>query len=533
MKTIQLPTPKQHASTPTPPSRAMLLIWILIASSALAGERSVTPRSLSGRARTGYFQRKADSLRKLINDSRGQVEELERALREKEGRLGDLDGTISRLQSEISQGGEQSRNTVGRISELERARTASQSAATGETQKLTQVAKESSKETGGLFYSVLNSIFGKKNKSELSKTTVQKVAPVARSLVLVADHHNEVDRLERELGDKRGIVERLKRERETTEREKFAAEELRSELAQGTASDREVVDQFVEAFQALPAEISTLEAKQATVLKRYETLLSTRDLGPRIDPRDLRLARLKKEMEIMGFNVPKDDISQDALATNLANLRFAIADGASRFSDFSETLAQSLVRRWVEKKRSFREFQEEVQNDWTQATLDTIVERSQLEKNRDKKWQSYATFVGAELTRGNLKVTATGDACIFIKRGGEVRPFPATSIEDFKTSDGKPRRPDFFLAKGEPEQVTTRDFQVQEGDEVFMLTDALAQWVFAEVKAKRDPFSVLSNFKNRNELRDFMRLAHDGLFEDRSELTEDDTTLIRFKVPRL
>jgi hypothetical protein len=228
------------------------------------------------------------------------------------------------------------------------------------------------------------------------------------------------------------------------------------------------------------------------------------------------------------------EASQDAVAAAPERGLFAIADGVTN-SDFSGELARALVRGFTEQRprnlAAFDSWLSGAQAEWQREVQPAIDVRAQRIYNRGKSWTGHAAFVGARLFdaagRRKLHLMGIGDTVAFQVRGGRVkRGFPLSESSQFSDtvraipSRGKP-----------PFAIREEIWDVRPGDEIFMATDALAAWIFAESEAGRDPFPTLRAIKTPGQMGAFVDGGRAGTLPGRGVLNVDDTTLLRFVVP--
>jgi predicted nucleic acid-binding Zn-ribbon protein len=248
-----------------------------------------------------------------------------------------------------------------------------------------------------------------------------------------------------------------------------------------------------------------------------------------------RYRQAAKRFKLISLIEPKPgEYSQDAVAAVPEEGVFAISDGVSQ-SEFPGEFARSLVRVYTARKPStadeFSQVLEEAQREWDGETRERIAAARGNWYARDTKWVADATFLGARLEgtgkRQRLKLIGLGDSNLFVVRDGAiVKAWPLERAEQF----GKTTKA--LKSTAAPRgKVPTASVPVQPGDEVFMTTDALSAWILKEVEAGRDPFPLLREIKTQKQLNDFAEKARDQLIPGRAQMTEDDTTLLRFVIP--
>lgn len=126
-----------------------------------------------------------------------------------------------------------------------------------------------------------------------------------------------------------------------------------------------------------------------------------------------------------------------------------------------------------------------------------------------------------------LVAQAIGDCCMFVIRAGElVRKFPLNTTEDFEQS------PQTFCsihrATDPAYPLSSCEEICQDGDYVFLCSDALAKWIYQSLEAQRsvdwNQFWSMSDDEWRNFVVN-MRAAPEG---DRMRV--DDTTLVMLRL---
>jgi hypothetical protein len=201
---------------------------------------------------------------------------------------------------------------------------------------------------------------------------------------------------------------------------------------------------------------------------------------------------------------------QDAAAGDPLRGRFAIADGASE-SSHAGLWARLLVEEFVHApERALgppleetgwsswllplqRRWVAEVQRTQNGLTLPWYLE-DQLRQG------AFATFLGLVLQRDTgvpgerqWRALAVGDSCVFQTRKGELlQSFPLTRAADFSSAPwlvGSRTSPG-----GVPQQhgLHLRGHG-QEGDRLWLMTDALAQWFLRQVESGALPWEPLEH----------------------------------------
>jgi hypothetical protein len=208
-------------------------------------------------------------------------------------------------------------------------------------------------------------------------------------------------------------------------------------------------------------------------------------------------------------------------------LRVAAADGATD-AVYSGLWANILVRSWGRRDLNNLRFARDVAQ---KAKLwQRIIRHRQLPWYVEEKARSgtYAAFAGVELdntpglSSGSWMAVACGDCCLFQIRGPELQAaFPVARSDDFTNSpvllSTRTMRGDDVSAI----QIATGAWE--EGDCLYLMTDALACWFLGKCEAGEVPWQLLMD----------ITLAGDPPFpvwinglRERNELKNDDCTLI-------
>lgn len=249
----------------------------------------------------------------------------------------------------------------------------------------------------------------------------------------------------------------------------------------------------------------------------------------------VHVAAMKRYGASSVIHAKPGEVAEDAVATAPEAKRFAIADGVTN-SDFSGPFARILVRRWVHapptSKAAFNDWLADAQAEWDAETAPHIAELRKVYYNRTKAFVGHAAFVGAQLReRSNgkrvLTALALGDSALLQVRGGRlVAAFPLANAAQYSSDVTA------LPTKGKPKQAPSlHEIEVADGDEIFMVTDALAKWSLEEVAAGRDPFSTLRAAKSKSAFGPLVDKARGGTLPGHGTLDTDDTSMIHFTIP--
>ncbi len=226
----------------------------------------------------------------------------------------------------------------------------------------------------------------------------------------------------------------------------------------------------------------------------------------------------------------RDDEYEDACAADAVAGRFAVADGASE-SSFAASWAKLLVEDFVRAPEvrpvAWADRLPPLQEQWA-ATLGGQA----LPWYAEAKLQqgAFATFLGVVLEpaegwrRSRWVALAVGDSCLFhVRDDALVRAFPLKRAADFGNQPwlvGSRTTPAELLAR-KPFHV--RKGRWQEGDRLWLMTDALAQWFLTETEVGRRPWQDLDAHTTDE-------IAFAAWIEELREakaLRNDDVTVIR------
>lgn len=217
--------------------------------------------------------------------------------------------------------------------------------------------------------------------------------------------------------------------------------------------------------------------------------------------------------------------------------RFAVADGASsspRAAAWAATLTHGFVvdpfdptsskefERWIERR--CREFRLE----HSVAGHEEVTPQNWYAKAVEGQ-DGFATLVAARFGPSSRMVSSVdfvgvGDACLFHVRDHELLlAAPELGIDGFDAF------PDLLSTNDDHrEQAVQRmfsgSFDVTAGDDVFLMSDAIAEWSLAAACTETDVWGVLSDLNNDT----FHRLVADLRAAD--EIVNDDVTLARCRV---
>jgi hypothetical protein len=217
---------------------------------------------------------------------------------------------------------------------------------------------------------------------------------------------------------------------------------------------------------------------------------------------------------------------EDAADFDLQRGRFAIADGASE-SAFAGLWARLLVRAFVAAPAGPDRWA------WLPAARLRWAAEVSVKPlawfTQNKVGQGdFATFLG--LTVGTSdgrgpppwQACAVGDSCLFHVREGRLRhAFPLGRSEQFGNSPCLVGSHDAPLRS-----IGERQGHCWEGDQLWLMTDALARWFLREVEAGRRPWAELAALRLDSRPEPAAFAAWVEWLRVRRNLGNDDVTLL-------
>jgi hypothetical protein len=233
------------------------------------------------------------------------------------------------------------------------------------------------------------------------------------------------------------------------------------------------------------------------------------------------MADLGKSLAWRAFSVPKGGHSreeyEDAAAGDTAAGRFAIADGASE-SSFAGTWADLLVKGFTEHPGPWHR--------WLAAARRTWHETFQA---REFSWYAeakflegaHATFLGISFQGSDFRswqAAAVGDCCLFQMRNQRLlRSFP------MRYADAFGNQPDVIGSRKSSMKVKRikckGDWQKE--DEMFLMTDALAQYFLKKKENRQNPAKEILSLQSAEAFEAWITKGRqDG------DLRNDDVTLM-------
>ena len=226
-----------------------------------------------------------------------------------------------------------------------------------------------------------------------------------------------------------------------------------------------------------------------------------------------------------------------ALARQLGQFRCAVADGASE-SAFSGLWAQLLVRSFGKRKMRLQ---------WLRGLFENAIKSKPVPWYLEKKIKNgaHAAFLGLLIRDkthngngdGSLKQNsrswrglAVGDSCVFQVREDElIAVGPVAKSELFDNSP-------YLIATKAKDLIRPRSVHHvslmtgvwEPGDIFYLATDAMAQWLLAELEAGRPPWESLRDLCADDDTTLYARLIDE--LRTNHGLHNDDTTLLQVEV---
>ena len=238
-------------------------------------------------------------------------------------------------------------------------------------------------------------------------------------------------------------------------------------------------------------------------------------------------------MEVQVRSLPKRggtiEESQDAADADLRTARFAIADGASEgypSGPWARMLVENFVRNPSCRPADWLSRLPALQQQWSERFAGQALPWY----GEDQRAQgAFSTFLGVTIETNESSVlswsaVAVGDTCLFHVRNDSLQlAFPVTRSADFCTS---PRLVGSRTSLGtlESRQVfACGEFAF--GDQLWLATDALAQWFLGQHESSGKPWEHLEPLVSASASSgDFARMIE--RLRDERRIRNDDVTLV-------
>lgn len=233
----------------------------------------------------------------------------------------------------------------------------------------------------------------------------------------------------------------------------------------------------------------------------------------------------------LAASVPKDiacpDLNEDAWAHNEELTCVALSDGASESFD-SKTWAKLLVSRYVRNHAMTPDRVSDALNEYGGAfNFEDLSWSAQRAFDRG----SFATLLGLVIGHNetDLEVLCVGDSlALHIRDGRVISSFPFDLPEQFDA------RPTLLSTKGHANslwanseffQGASRTWQVEPGDVIYAVTDAVGHWILSQLGENKSISDRLLNVGSEAEFTDLVQSMRPG-----REMRLDDSTVLRLIV---
>lgn len=231
-------------------------------------------------------------------------------------------------------------------------------------------------------------------------------------------------------------------------------------------------------------------------------------------------------------SVPKDleqaDLNEDNWAASPDMTCFAVSDGASESYD-SKRWSEMLVEKYASNLA--------FSPDWVRqavAEYNSGVDFSNLSWSQQMAFErgSYATLLTLQLAENGteVEILAVGDSlAIHCRDHAILMSYPFTLPEQF---DERPQLlstlsggNDFLAESNLFHKRTCKTWHVLDGDVIYLMTDAVGQWVLRSLSSVPSSVEVLSDIDSFDA---FVELVHRCRGEGHMKL--DDSTMLRLVV---
>jgi hypothetical protein len=220
---------------------------------------------------------------------------------------------------------------------------------------------------------------------------------------------------------------------------------------------------------------------------------------------------------------------EDAVATDPARGRFAIADGAAESAE-SGLWARLLVETFVHTppEQPWPDWLTPPRQQWTDAVR-RPSEAEPLPWFLEGRYRdgAYATFLGLVLDGPRWFSLAVGDSCLFQVRGERlVAAFPLEHSSQF---DNNPWLVGSRAGHDEAASRHSRQMtgECLSGDRLYLMTDALARWFLLAIETGARPWLPLETLLAQPDdaFTDWV-----GRLRADRQLRNDDTTLVSIRL---
>jgi hypothetical protein len=233
------------------------------------------------------------------------------------------------------------------------------------------------------------------------------------------------------------------------------------------------------------------------------------------------------------LSVPKhghtDDEYEDAWAADPASGRFAVADGATE-SSFAALWARLLAEAFLTASTpaDSSAWLDEPRRRWAAEVMGLELPWF-AEMKRDQG--AFATLLGLSIRLpvggrpGVWRTEAVGDTCLVrVRKNRFVRAFPLKKSADFGN------QPHLIGSLASPPPALERaSGSLVVGDQLFMMTDALAHWFLRTNERRGRPWEVVADLLMAEQPQEDFAALVEGLREG-GALHNDDVTLIAIAI---
>jgi hypothetical protein len=236
---------------------------------------------------------------------------------------------------------------------------------------------------------------------------------------------------------------------------------------------------------------------------------------------------------LLGHKLPKfgnsDTECEDAFSCKSKRrfLKIALADGATE-SSFAKEWANILVENLDFSKTQFIRRLSSLRSQWLLG-VDTTNLPWYAEAKLEKGAFSTLLVLSVDFKTETYKAFAIGDCCLYhVREDSVVLSFPIQTSNDFSNSPFLVSTRKDYDDELKIQLKETGSRNIQSGDFLLLMSDALAHWFAIEAEKNERPWKILLGFSE-----DSSGSAFEGWLNDRRRLKEiknDDTTLIVIEI---
>lgn len=309
------------------------------------------------------------------------------------------------------------------------------------------------------------------------------------------------------------------------------------------------VEAFVEPSVAVIAPISTDFHREVTeisaeilteALTEIAPIPEVTEISAIAEETETASVAVESPIEVVGCyavtkagNTPEECEDAYAWEHRESAFYFALSDGATE-SSFSREWAKELVQTCVQRSLWQQEaIPEEVHtaviNDWLlplqQQWADWLKNQNLVWFAKRKAEQgTFATLLGLEIhANQQWQALAVGDSCLFVVRDGRLlHSFPLSSCDQLGY---RPCLVGTLIQSELPNVVQQTGDTTQSGDHFYLVTDALASWIFTSLETNQNPWVQLNQIQTQAAFADWVEHLR-----THQEIPNDDTTLLHITV---